>query len=420
MTPQGPRIARSLSCSDNVPAAELERIAGLYEQRISKTSFVGHFGERLPQDVGQYGIYEYLDDPMGQSYVYVERFKGNNNPAADVEEMLSMADRFIDFLLEWFEFELGEDENFSKLHLFLDTKVRVDLKNLCMYHWLDSRLVASETSHEEWSVRAFLHLLEQEYVTFNELFAIKEDPKRILPLVQNLLARELGYTDGDPASEKLDFLADPNAVNESLVRFIPASDRYQQAMEQAIRESPDPDLVSREMMNKPLRADDALELAMELYEIDILSFIDFSLSSDKLTIEMLCTNQPYATNGHWDPNSNRLTWSQDTKHDSKAQLSFLCYAHFSVPNEEFQLKHFGETVLQEEKLTRYCMWRQGLSQSRRQEWDTCLSSLQPDRAPSQIHTFRFSDEHVTYDQDGEPRKLASDVLRDLFEPKARK
>ena len=198
MKPQGNQLTRTLTCSDSVPSEELERITQLYEERTSKTGFTGNFEGRLPKDIGEYGIYEYHNDPMGDAYAYIERFRGNNNPAADVEDMFAVADRSIDLLLDWFEFELGQDKNFGKLRLFLDAKVRADLKNVCMYYWLGSRLITDEeTPDDEWPMRMFLYLVEQEYVSLDQLFLMEEDPDTILPRIQNLLSQKLGYTNAD-------------------------------------------------------------------------------------------------------------------------------------------------------------------------------------------------------------------------------
>ena len=81
MEPDGDVVNRQITYSANAPDDVRARFKELYDKQIDPNTFQGSFGETLPNDVGGFGRYVHLDNPMGHVYVYVERFQGQDNQA---------------------------------------------------------------------------------------------------------------------------------------------------------------------------------------------------------------------------------------------------------------------------------------------------------------------------------------------------
>ncbi len=392
--PQGPHISRTLICSQNVPEEYLQSIARIYEQRIDKSTFTGQFEKYLPQDIGGYGIYHYINDPMGEVYAYIERFRGSDNPAEQLQNRFDLYDQVVCVILDWFEYELGDEPNFDSLQQFIDVEFRTDIKNLDIYTWLGKN--PDDSEREEMDVRSLLYMIERDYMTLNDYFSIKEgDPNVILPLVKNHVARQLGYIETGQIDKKLDLLSGFDEVVDSLRQFISNSARCIQFIDEKKKEI----IAQGESFIEPdftsLESDTIIEILLEAYDIDLdllfENLIDFA-PYDSLTIKIECDQKPYFTNGQWQSDSAILRWSKKVRRDTHDDLPFLCYAYYAIPNNEYQMEHFGSTLFKDEMLMSYCIWRNGLDYAHRQEWDNFIAGVNPGDALSQMKVFRFSDD----------------------------
>jgi hypothetical protein len=146
LTPKGDQVERKLvlwvSAATNEirePAAEeLSRIAPLYARMFQpghekKSGFVGTFQERMPADVGIRGTYTRLASPMGATYIYVERFYGNNDLAAQLERRRKAAETVAQYVGGWCEQEGGREPGFANLRAFIDTNLAHDLLSVSLY-----------------------------------------------------------------------------------------------------------------------------------------------------------------------------------------------------------------------------------------------------------------------------------------------
>ena len=117
--------------------------------------------------------------------------------------------------------------------------------------------------------------------------------------------------------------------------------------------------------------------------------IGFELWPAKATVKLASETQPFATNGDWDAKNSQVIWMKTIIKDSP--FPAFCYAFWSVPNANFQTKHFGSVILDGEDLAGYVLWRKGLSKADAEEWDEFVSGLRAgeDVIPK-LESFSFS------------------------------
>ncbi len=123
MRPSGEGLERKLTVArhntqspedvyTDVPQGTLDALAELYPERFETDNpkthgFVGTFKEQMPKDVGGAGTYKCLQTPLGSTFLYVERFRGNDRPGETLEETFRSADRLTDMLIGWLKSEFG-------------------------------------------------------------------------------------------------------------------------------------------------------------------------------------------------------------------------------------------------------------------------------------------------------------------------
>jgi tRNA-Thr(GGU) m(6)t(6)A37 methyltransferase TsaA len=407
MEPDGDKMNRQIICSTNTPDDVRARLSQLYDRQLDPNTFQGSFGETLPKDIGGFGKYVYLDNPMGRVYLYVERLQGRDSQALEVQEAFSGADRLVDLLIDWLQTELGQNPNFEKLRVFCDKSLREDLKSLSLYSWLDDR---ASVKSEETFIRILLYLYERDYFTLDDILRMNssiDEKEFVLSHLKRLLADKLEYQDDKKALAELEFLQDPNNLIASLNRFI-ASDIFRDRLtSHARKRTGDPDLVL-DPCDVPETIDDVTEMFSEVFFIDI-----FGPSGDTVTVKLLWPGDPQeGTNGQWDEQNGQLVWSHKSR---PVELPFLCYASFDQANETFQEAHFGEVVLHGDELFQYSFWYKGLSAEQRTEWDDFLVGLDGgEDVSSEVESFRFKSAATpSADSDGEA-ELLSDLPRGLI------
>ena len=113
-----------------------------------------------------------------------------------------------------------------------------------------------------------------------------------------------------------------------------------------------------------------------------------------MRVDLHLPQAPYSSNGDWNE-SGVLQWRERlAKSDErKVSLPNSLYAMWSNPNVDFQEKHFGRVVLDDEDLLEYCEWRPGLSKKQGRQWDKFVRSLRPGEALIQsLNDFKFKGE----------------------------
>ncbi len=392
----------------NVPQGTLAVISKLYPKRLDTSnpkihSFIGTFTERMPNDVGGAGTYKCLRTPMGSAFLYVERFRGNDQPGETLQETFHSADRLTDTLIGWLKSEFGSYKEFSKLQRFMDQDFRKDIKNLSTYLWLglnESRHIwedddSQEKTQMEIAARAFQYLFERDYLAMDDLFVImrtgeQEAFEQLEPPIRKLLTKKVMLADQKFIDDLIVLLTEPERLEKSLRDHFAGTDEYKKRLKEhkkAIRETQ----ASDSTPEPPDPLEPLEETLRGLVQIEI------SFASDNLHVELWTAQKPVATNGKWEEQQKRLVWSTElTSRDTDStRLPEVCYAVWCEPNEETQEKHFNDTILIGENLLQYCVWYKSLSEDEAAEWDDLVETLGPDEDSfKRLEAFRFSDERA--------------------------
>lgn len=381
MEPDGGVMNRQIVCSGNTPENVRARLRELYERQLDPNTFAGGFGETLPNDIGGFGKYVYLQNPMGRVCLYVERLPGQDSQALEVQQALGNADRLVDILVDWLEMELGDNPNFEKLRVFCDGTLREDIKNLSLYSWMHER--ASGDPGEMFG-RVLLYLYERGYFTLDDIARLSTSTDKeefALSHFRRIITEKLDYPDDVKEGEGLEFLRDPNALTASVNRYIDSERFRERLTREAREETGDPSLVL-DPCDVPGKIEDVGRMFFETFFLDI-----FGPSGDKITVKLLCPGKPCEGNGQWDEQSRQLIWSDQSGAD---ELPFLCYAVFGLADEAFQNEHFGKVVIQNEQLVEYSFWYKGLGPEQRAQWDGFVVGLDGgEDVSAKVESFRF-------------------------------
>jgi len=411
----GDGVIRKVVCSANMPPGIHAKLQKLYSRQVDANSYEGSFGENLLEDVGGFGRNLHLSNPMGDAYIYVERFRGDDAQALDIEKAFDASDHLVDLVIDWLEFELGSNANFERLKAFCNAELREDVKNLVVYMWMVNRI--HDSQEKDLAARMLLYLYEREYFTITDISNIAASTDQeawILSYVRRLIAKKLGYSNAEEAGKELAFLQDQNTVQQSASRFLASPKMYKRVLQAARAKSGDPNLVI-----SPKLFDDFNDIGEEMFEgygIELETlFIRFDIfggSPDKVNVKLDCPRKPFETNGEWDEATRQVSWSSRITDE---KLPFMCYATIGEPNAEFQKKHFGRVILEDEELVEYSFCYKVLKEDQSGEWDEFLVSLDPNQeVESRVESFRFQNAPPpSPDSDGEV-KLLSDLPRNLI------
>jgi hypothetical protein len=371
------------------------------------------FSGAMPSDVGGAGSYTNLSTSLGSAGFYVERFRGNDDLAAQTEHKIRAADQLTDLVIGWSQVELGREAHYQDLRRFLDVDFRRDLKNLSLYSWIGG--VASSykpEASEEFIVRFGQYLAEHGYLKLEDapnLFKIGQtggDLKLDL-LIQKFVAKKLGISESEPMPQSLAFLGDPEAANKSWQKYLAGTDLYRNKLQQW----------EKEKQSKPdLKKPEPVEVENDCFS-KLLAFSLFSSDGDHLTVKLSLPLAPTHTNGKWDAAFKQVFWDAKLESpDDASRMPVFCYASWSDPNGSFQKKCFGRVALSGDKLLQYCLWRAGLDEKRAGEWDGLLAGLEPGEGLNKkLAAFRFSGEPLQSNTSSQPQiSSLSDFPRDLI------
>lgn len=392
LTPEGDGLQRRLSIKQHGKDAtpeELARLGSVYgvappasprEQELE-----GQFRDRMPDDVGGHGTYTQWETSLGSASVYVERFRGNDDVAAEWQRRQAAADRVAELLTDWLAGELQEDPRWPRLKAFLHDEFRRDLLNVSLYGWT-AGLTSPDDSRPDPLARAVQYLVERDYFAYADLPALqraasdlsRQEPERMLVHVRKMLSARMGAGSPEP---DLKFLATAESLQASLRGFLETTNEYRQR-EQAWAE---------ERQRDPAAA---RPNALEILSDPLAALLPGLLGQggDRLAIALNVPRPALLTNGLWSAEDARLRWSARPLIDTRLP-PVLAYAVWEKPDSAAQRARFGKVVLEGQRLAEYCLWFHGLSEAERQEWTAFLTTLQPgNELESKLQAFRFQSE----------------------------
>jgi len=447
IAPRGQAVERQLTVfrdgKGNFPQAELERIGKVYgkaaqekpEKDITKYTFDGHSSGKMPDDVGGAGTYTCFETAMGSAGIYMERFRGTDDLAGQLEIRMQAADKIADLLLGWLKSEFGKHEEFPKIKRFMDTDFRQDIKNLSLYFRSLADVMLTDGGPGEGGpevgpkgeaiARIAQYFLERGYIRTTDIptaarLMARPDPKRteaaLGRLLRNALSAKAGVKDVRIADRLAALLADSEALDRSVSAYLSTTSDYKKLLA---------DWKSRKAKQrapggsagKDENAAEGEPGSLDVLKVQMDLWVGRSLgpSDDNLTVLFSPEGQVVKTNGHFDKATGEITWQHlMEKRGESRTLPLMCFAVTAQPAEEFQKQHFGKVVLQGQNLVNYCLWRKGLGDNKATEWDAFLESLRPDRQSFlRLDKFRFSDEPTTQPAGGafaEPRSDAASAV----------
>jgi hypothetical protein len=384
MTPDGDAIKRTINFSSNLPDEQKEAVKKFYREQIDDNTLSGTFRVELPNDVGGAGNYTYFDTSIGSTATYKERFRGDDNLNQHIVDYQMFVDRYIDFIINWLEFELGTEPNFSNLRTFLDKKVRTDTKNFGLYLGFGSIAGRyNSIATDEFQQRAVLYLEERNYINSGQADILMQQggsvvEEETMNLLRDIVSEKIGCCHGEDDSDKLVFLDSKDNIKKSMIGYIRSTKRYIQIWEEEKTNKNDKNLPPP--------------------DVDVFEFIydgapGFSLGNTpyKVNVHLKCPYKPFKTNGQWEDANSRVCWKDFLK--SEYDLPTFCYANWSEPNSDFQTRHFGRILLEGKNLAEYCYWEKSIEAGQVRQWNEFLSSIEPNMEISEmVKAFRFTDE----------------------------
>ena len=402
LTPNGNGVERTLifyqadgSNSNGVPnyqmfpSNELAVITRVYPAGAVKPDGLRHvatgeFAGALPNDVGGAGSYTNFATSLGDAGFYLERFRGNDDLAAQTEKRFRAADQITDLVIGWTQSQFGRERSYNKLRKFLDEDFRKDLKNAGLYFWAGQISDLSDTNApEKFAARFGQYLLERNYVKLSdapELYLIAEDGKScsaMLHLVQRFVAEKMGIPAFGTLPKSFAVLNDPVALAKSWDNYLAQSGLYRAKVKE---------WEQKKKTDSKLKEPEPSDVPRDLVENLLEPLNLFGGEADHLTVKLALNHAPNHSNGKWQ--NGQVVWTNDL--DPDRPLPILCYASWSDPGAEFQKAHFGNVILDGDELSEYCLWQNGLDGNQVREWDSFLAGLQPgENIRGELEAFQF-------------------------------
>ncbi len=399
MSVEGDTLHRRLTCwresgsEDDrrlhpMPDSELDRIARAYgvpapESAEQEFTFNGDFQGSTPGDIGGAGALTAWTSDLGRSWAYVERFRGDDDLTASLDQRRAAVNTLCDVLLDWLHLELGDGPEFENARRLFQGPLRSDFLNLATYAWTAAAVQDAAQHGEydfEFALRAATYAAERDYFDVKDVpqlleAAERNDSKRLLAAVREALASKL---DRDSLGEQWSFLDDETALQISLNRHLRQHAGYLEFVQR--RQKAESDVAI------PPPTEYVAELTLATVGTQFGGF-------DGLEASLQCPVEPYRTNGEWLADE-RVSWNRSLNSiddPPRRVLPPLLYAMWSVPDADYQSARFGRVILQDEALAEYCLWHSLLTPNQQQQWGALLGGLDPGSPAAEwIEEFRFA------------------------------
>jgi len=407
LTPAGAELERQLTYweqgqttgENEKPSESAERVLTNEDKHIAQAynstpnvrdgrfKYAATFTERMPDDLGGHGSYRRWSTPLGTAAVYMERIRGSDDLATLLDKRRVAVNDLTDFIIEWFEAELGRTQGFDNLRSFLDKQFRNDLQNLSIYLWQMG--LEAESEQFEFAFRIGQYLMERQYVSLDELPELtrglvtsnNDDSRKLFTHIQKLLITRLGNEDLDTQNATR-FLSDSKQMENSLNRHATTSRLYRQLLKKWTAEQQNLPLDETES-DEPEASEVIGSLVFEAFYPH-----EFLFGYDHLTAKIHLPCKPTFTNGVWNPEDSSVSWDRSIADRQQQDFPDFLFAFWCEPNEKHQVQHFGKVILSEKQLGQYAIWYNGLSGGEKTKWDDFIASLMPNKdLRQQIESF---------------------------------
>ena len=340
--------------------------------------FEGEFAGELPADLAHetltnHGFVSQVSTPLGSVVTYIERMPGEADPVKLLHEAERLADtvsRALSAGLAQVPELASEPNRLKGAQRFLGTQFKEDLIGALLLGW--QVVVRMDCAQE-------LEDADGPGVSLPERFLEAELARFVSFGVEH------GYLDRDA------LILDDDALQRALVMgFI-----RRLAMEAGYpRSEPLPDywkaLFSSEGISKVFE-NGMMEIGVSEEEFSqmgksLMPALFGKDTSGQVAFEGV--DQPIRTNGKYEEANRRLAWECRAHQGCEPpQMVFALWTH---PDEAWQTEHLGSVICSGEKLNDYIVWRAGLEDVQRAEWDAFVETLKPDNAADRLRAFRFA------------------------------
>lgn len=316
-----------------------------------------------------YGFTAHHEAPIGRVFVYVEQMPGQRRPLEIARNGIKFADTLVRALTAYAKRHpeaWGTPEKLEKLIRFLETEFRDDVLTVMLMGWQAfaySSLLEDASREDEGALEVFAYgemcrvgsyLAERGYLRADELLTIMEDPGVLCRGVVRKVGVVLGYPPDGPLPAALAGLKNP--------------EEFERVFEDGLT---------------------LIGLSREEFDSMLEPFLNFMLPDSTVgTVTWRCKTKPTYTNGAWEADDQELCW--DAQGRSGCLRPQVLFAAWATPNEAVQRKHFGSVPVVGDTLLQYVVWREGLTDARRTEWDAFMDTLRPgQKLFERLDRFRF-------------------------------
>jgi hypothetical protein len=218
----------------------------------------------------------------------------------------------------------------------------------------------------------------------------REDPNQIAtPILQHILTEKVGLDSDSELLAAIEEYFIPTATDdtdaqqeakEDLETYLQSTEAYQEFMNKREKQGN-----AEENLEEPLG-----RFLIEHTHIDALVSWK-GIGPNRLNVHMQAAREPLFTNGQWNGDEGRVTWSGNisSRQEKYHNLPRNCYAMWVTPDEAAQTAKFGKIVLDGEELAEYALWRNGLSELEAEQWDALLDDLTPRTVEDKLDDFTF-------------------------------
>lgn len=329
---------------------------------------------QTPADVGGAGSITQTVTTLGTLVLYIERFRGDPDPAQTLQNGWAAVDRFVDQVLGWLQNRLAGAPEAPAVLRFCDTDLRRDLKNILMLYFVSGQSDSNgrDSFASPAAFRCFQYLVERGYFSADEL-------PRVMRALEEVFSPGLV-----PSPEHSEFLkrlllvragVGPDGISLRLADFLGQPLLWWASFEEHLRTTPRyAELAAAAEQNgKPPPEPAAVYLPDDAAIPDLLRLVQ-----DELKLQIASPFEPIATNGTWIAAQRVIRWSVRIGPEKDAHdYPFVTYAMWTEPDVAYQATRFRARV-EGQRLAEYCIWRNGLSQTEGAAWDLMLESLSSD------------------------------------------
>lgn len=375
---------------------ELSRHYGREAVNVSakEVAVEGQFQQAIPGDVGGRGEVVRQRSLLGDVVTYRERFRSSYDIQSLLDQRRAALNRTCELWGEWAETVAATPEAGRELREFANGTLKTDIWNASLVLELtldrDSTLPLDQQS--DVVQHQYQYGIEHGYLN-QEMLARLTRPgngqHNGFGLWIAMLDRKRSLLGLAPLRSILPPLESEARLQESLNKFLTSTPEYQ-----ASDKSSEPIGILAELMlqaiGSPLRSHDALVVTFQQ------------------------STPPFVTNGEWLAEEQAVRWEATLElpgESPRSLLPRLCYAAWSLPDEEFQQQHFGNVIFTGELLADYVAWQGTLLPDEQREWEEFVVHLQPEEdLDKRLTKFEFRSESVPADV----RRALADQVRQLF------